>query len=1160
MNIKPIVQLHTHSEYSALDGASKMKSLVKKAAADNMPACAITDHGVMNSLVSFYKECRKAGIKPIVGCETYITPYGRSRFDKVKLGDGEKNAHHLVLLAKNKIGAKNLNIICSRAHLEGFYYKPRSDYDLLRDHSEGLIGSSACLGGAIPQALLKGDYAEAKNIALVYKDIFNKSKDKEQHDFYLELQDHGDPKQRGINLLMIELSKETGIPLVGTNDSHFTNREDKDLHDIVLSIAIGGTASQPKGLYYSTEHYFKTSKEMWDIEVFKENPEALINTVRIADKCNYIMELGLNHLPDFPVPEGFDQDSYLRHLTYEGLKVRYDHITEEIKARADYELNMVITMGFPGYLLIVWDFIRWARENGIEVGPGRGSAAGSIICYSIGITDIDPLPHGLLFERFLNPDRISMPDIDVDFCIERRQEVMNYVAQKYGDDKVCQIVTFGTMGAKQAFKDVARVMELPYGDSDRISKLIPKEIDITLAQALEFEDFRMAVQNDERVKKIVGLAQRLEGMVRNTSTHAAGVIISKYKLEEVCPLMQTKEKKKDKEVVDDEVHVRLSSQTQIEQKDAEDLGLLKMDFLGLRNLTMIRKTLQMIENDRGIKIDWHSRDMRNMDDPKVFELIASGSTLGMFQIESDGMTKLVLKMKPSFFGDLSAILALYRPGPLQSKMDELYVDCKHGRKEIEYLHPDVEPFLKDTYGTMIYQEQIMQIAQTMSGYSLGEADLLRRAMGKKKPEEMAAQKDRFINGAIGLGYLPALAESTFEKMARFAEYGFNRAHSAAYAVITYRTAWLKTYYPAEFMSCLMSSLAGQNARILSAVRDCNKLGIKVLPPDVNKSNREFAVVNGEIRFGLLSIKGIGEKFIDSIIQQRQAGPYLNLVDFCKRVHHKTYNSKSLENLIKSGAFDLLQRNRALLISGLDNVLPSTAKDQKNAAQGQVSLFGDISEYTMAPKVQQDVQPFDKLTELEFERELMGIYISGHPLNAMGFNYEFHYSHQAEEIESVKDGPHIVMCGILRDVKKIITKKGKPMAFFQIEDLTGIVSGVIFPDNYQAFANLIEDNSKIQIFGQMSADRDGTAQVILNKARPIEGLKAAMIEMPPNISEGALFNLQKALPIFKGETPVVFHFHGTNEYVVAEPKYWITYNSSFIETVEKIVGKGTVSLV
>lgn len=1159
MKNKSFVPLHVHSEFSALDGASRVKDLVKKAADSGMPALTITDHGVMNSLVSFYKQARAAGVKPIVGCETYITPYGRSRFDKIKLGDGEKNAHHLCLLAKNKTGAKNLNIIESRAHLEGYYYKPRADYDLLREYSEGLIATTACLGGAIPQALLKGNYEEAKNIAQVYKDIFMKGRDKDEHDFYLELQDHGDPKQDEINRLMVKLGEELGIPLVGTNDSHFTNREDKEIHDIILYISTGGSVNKPKGLYYTTEHYFKTPEEMWDIQIFKEHPEALINTVRIAEKCNYVMELGNNALPDFPVPPGFDQASYLRHITIEGLKKRYDHISDEIMARANYELDTVIGMGFPGYLLIVWDFIDWAKRNGIEVGPGRGSAAGSIICYAIGITDIDPLPHGLLFERFLNPDRVSMPDIDVDFCIERRQEVMNYVAQKYGDDRVCQIVTFGTMGAKQAFKDVARVMDLPYGDSDRLSKLIPKEIGISLAEALQSEDFRMAVESDPRAKKIVDLAQRLEGMVRNTSTHAAGVIISRDKLEEVCPLMQTKEKKS-KDDDEDDVAVKLSSQTQLEQADAEALGLLKMDFLGLRNLTMIRDTIQLIKERHGIDIDWHAPHMKHMDDPAVYECIGKGDLMGMFQIEtSDGMRKLVMKMKPNKFGDLSALLALYRPGPLGSGMHELYVQCKHGELQPEYPHETVKKYLEDTYGTMIYQEQIMQIAQEMSGYSLGEADLLRRAMGKKKPEEMAKQKDRFLSGAAQKGYETKLAEDTFEKMAKFAEYGFNRAHSAAYAVITYRTAWLKTHYPAEFMACLMTSLAGKNDRILSGVRECNKMGIKVLPPDVNESQRSFSVTaDGNIRFGLLSIKGIGENFIESIIQQRKNGEYTGLVDFCKRVHHKTYNAKSMENLIKSGAFDRLERNRAQLINSIDTVLPSSSKDQKNAAAGQISLFGDISSYTM-PKVSTNVQPFNSLDELEFERELMGIYISGHPLKALDFNYEFHYTHQAADIEPVKQGPQVIMCGILRNVKKIITKKGQPMAFFQIEDLSGVVSGVIFSDNYHNFSAHIEDNQMLQFFGQMTMDREGTPQVVVNKVREMDGLKAAIIDMPPDIDETALLTLQKAVQLFKGEVPLVFHFEGSRQYVVAEPKFWVTYNSNFVETIEKIVGKGKVRL-
>lgn len=1144
---KKFVPLHVHSEYSALDGASKVEDLVKKAKNSGMPAMAITDHGVMSSLVSFYKKARGAGVKPLVGSELYITPYGKSRYDKTKLGEGEKTAHHLLLLAKNKIGAKNLNILCSASHLEGYYYKPRADYDLLREHSEGLICLTACLGGAIPQAILKNNTQQAADLAHIYKDIF-------KEDFYLEIQDHGDTNQAMVNKHMIKMSEDLGIPLVATNDSHFTNREDKDIHDLILSIAMGRTISTPKELVYTPEHYFKTPEEMWSIELFKHHPEALINTVRIAEKCNYIMELGVNHLPDFPVPEGHTQASYLRELTYKGLEDRYDVVTEAIRNRADYELSTLEQMGFPGYLLIVWDFIDWAKRQDIPVGPGRGSAAGSLICYAIGITDIDPLRYNLLFERFLNPERVSMPDIDVDFCIERRQEVMNYVAKKYGDDRVCQIITFSTLGAKAAFKDVARVYELPYSDSNNLSKLIPPTPGTTLEEALMVEDFRVAINNNPKAKEIVDMALRVEGMIRGNGTHAAGVIISKYPLNEVCPLMQVKEKKSTSE--SEEGFVKLSSQTQIEQKDAEDLGLLKMDFLGLRNLTVMDKAIKMIKRNHGVDINWHSPELRNMNNSKSFELISSGKTMGIFQLEGDGITKLAKKMQPSIFEDLSSILALYRPGPLQSGMDDIFVKAKHGEIQPDYMHNDLEPILKNTYGTMIYQEQIMQIAQVMGGYSLGEADLLRRAMGKKKPEEMAKQKDRFISGAIQRGYSKELSNNIFEKMAKFAEYGFNYAHSAAYGVITFRTAYLKSNFSPEFMAALMSSLSDTD-KILKAVREANALGIKVLPPDVNKSQKEFDAVGTEIRFGLLSIKGIGEELVNSIIHNRESGGiYTSLADFCKRVNHKTYTSRSLDALIQAGVFDSIDRNRAKLLKEAEQLLPDAAKQQRSSKAGQISLFGnELEEYT-APQVG-EVKAFDRLQELELERELMGIYISGHPLKEIEIEYDYFHSHNTEDAKEYI-GRSVVMMGIIRNLKILYTKKQEKMAVFNLEDLNGIIPAVTFTKTYADYEHLIQENSMVQVYGTITS-RDDEVQLKIDRLSTVEGLRYLEVLIPQDADEFKILELQKIMSRHKGDIPVVFNFENTDLKVVADSPNWIRYESKLVEYIESTIGKGRATL-
>ncbi|MBI6547030.1 MAG: DNA polymerase III subunit alpha, partial [Cyanobacteria bacterium NC_groundwater_1444_Ag_S-0.65um_54_12] len=837
------VHCHVHSQYSLLDGASRISDLIKRATDLGMPALALTDHGVMYGAIEFYYHAKKAGIKPIIGMEAYVALGDRRNRQVDK---ASKHYGHLVLLAKNGKGYENLVKLNTIGHVEGYYHRPRIDREVLAKFSEGLIALSACIGGHVPQLVLQQRYQAAEELSLWYQSTFGA-------DFYLELQNHGLAEQKVVNKAFIELSERTGIPLVATNDSHFTNPGDTRAHDALICIGTGKSILDTnRRMTYGPDFYLKSAEEMQ--EIFREVPLAISNTLEIAGKCDLTLEFGRTRLPSYPLSHGDTAESYLAKLAEEGLRQRYATVTPELQERLRYELGVIATMGFPAYFLIVWDFIGWAKRQGIPVGPGRGSVAGSLVAYCLGITELDPIKYRLLFERFLNPERVSMPDIDIDFCIDRRVEVIRYVREKYGEDRVSQIVTFNTMKAKAAIKDVARVMGLPFAEANELCKKVPDRLDITLQEATqEGTELHLEMQRNANVAEIIELAKRLEGISRNTSVHAAGVLISKEPLDQLVPLIR----------LDRDKGESSGLASQYEMKYLEMLGLLKMDFLGLRNLTMIGRALALIEQNHGKRIDFRQDDY---SDPRAYELLRSGDTIGIFQVESEGMTKLIRKLQPTCFEDISAILALYRPGPLQSGYVDEYVDRKHGKKPIEYPHPALEPILKDTYGTMVYQEQIMQIAQVLASYSLGGADLLRRAMGKKKKEEMDQQREVFLEGCEKNGVAKGSAVELFEKMTKFSEYCFNRAHTAAYAVITYQTAYLKAHYPREYLAALLSSYEGATDKIMVAVQNCRQMGIAVLPPDINSSGMDFTAVSEGIRFGLGAIKNVGTAAVEEILR------------------------------------------------------------------------------------------------------------------------------------------------------------------------------------------------------------------------------------------------------------------------------------------------------
>ena len=1118
------VHLHVHSEYSLLDGANRIKQLPKVAKELGMDAIAITDHGVMYGAIEFYKACKEEGIKPIIGCEVYVAP--RSRFDKESGIDNKYN--HLILLAKNNEGYKNLSKMVSIGFTEGYYYKPRIDVETLEKYHEGLVCCSACLAGSLPQAILDGNMEKAEEIALWYKKIFGE-------DYYIEVQANTLKEQALVNQKLVQLARKLDIPLVATNDAHYTKKEDAYNHEVLLCIQTGKKMSDMDRMKFETnDFYIKSPEEIK--EFFPNLPEVLENTVKIAEKCNVEFEFGHTILPNYEVPEEFETHyDYFRKLCEDGLVKRYgENISKEIKDRMEFEISVIQRMGYVDYFLIVWDFINWAKNNGIPVGPGRGSGAGSIVAYSIGITDIDPIKYNLLFERFLNPDRISMPDFDVDFCYERRQEVIDYVARKYGRDHVSQIITFGTMSARMVIRDVGRALDFPYSETDKLAKMIPFEIHITIAKAIEQNrELRELYESNEEIHKLLDIAMGLEGMPRQASTHACGVVITKDPVDSYVPLY----------VNDGAIS------TQYTMTILEQLGLLKMDFLGLRTLTVIQDAINLVKQNRGIDVKFDE----TMNDSKVYKLWGEGKSVGIFQFESAGMTNFMKELKPDSLEDIIAGVSLYRPGP----MDQIprYIKNKLNPEHAEYTHPALEPILKVTYGCMVYQEQVMQIVRDLAGYSLGRADLVRRAMGKKKLDIMAKEREIFINGQVdeqGNIVVPGCvrngidaesANKIFDEMAEFAKYAFNKSHAAAYAVVSYRTAYLKAYYPEEMMAATLNSYLGNLDKIPLYIDECRRMNIEILKPDVNESFTRFTVQDNKIRFGLGSIKNVGVAVVDAIVAERtKNGPYESFTDFCERVQEEAVNRKCIESLIKAGAFDSFGQTRSTLLASFETIIDTIQDTARKSYKGQVSMF-DLDTMDSEDKEElkytfTELKEFEDKELLSMEKEMLGIYISGHPLSKIreqiikATNIDtMKMAEIKEELDNTgntsryNDGQFVKYAGIISSIKKKYTKNNKLMAFATIEDLYGAAEVIIFENAYVNASSLLVNDNIVLVDGRLSIREDDGVKIV---AREIKELSEAEHKQKilkiniTNLDETDKSKLRGALKFFSGEknnTPV-----------------------------------------
>lgn len=1068
--------LHVHSEYSLLDGAARVGDLPKRAKELGQTAMALTDHGVMYGAVDFYKACKKEGIKPIIGCEVYVAP--RTLYDKATKEDAEN--YHLVLLVKDATGYKNLCKIVSKAAVDGFYYRPRTDMNELRAHSKGLVAMSACLAGLIPSKLAEGDYEGAKEALLNYKEIFE--------DFYLELQDHNIAKQREIMPSILRLAKETNTPLVATNDSHYIKKEDATYQDVLLCIQTGKNLSDENRMRFDTdEFYVKSEEEMRNIFAFA--PEAVDNTQKIADMCNFDFEFHKKLLPQFDVPEGYTNVSYLDFLCRKGLVERYgENVSEEIVKRLDYELSVINSMGFTDYFLIVSDFVGYAKRNGIFVGPGRGSAAGSVVSYALKITDIDPIKYNLLFERFLNPERVSMPDIDIDFCIERRGEVIDYVVNKYGKDNVCQIVTFGTMKARGALRDSGRVMGISYSEVDRVAKMVPKTLNVTLEEAIKTPKLKEAYESDETVKRLVSTAMSIEGLPKSSGTHAAGVVICGERLDENIPLSKN-----------DDVVV-----TQFTKDTVEELGLLKMDFLGLKNLTIIRNCLE-IASSQGIKIEL---DKIPYDSPEVYKMISRGDTEGVFQLESGGMTNFMRKLEPTNLEDIIAGISLYRPGPMD--FIPQYIRNKQNPECITYKHPALEKILKDTYGCIVYQEQVMEIVRTLAGFSLGGADMVRRAMSKKKAHEMEKARKNFIygeedengnvviEGCLRRGIDEKVASSIFDDMDAFAKYAFNKSHAAAYAVVAYQTAYLKCFYPVYFMAALITGFMDESEKVALYVEKCKSMGIDILPPDINRSLSSFSVEGKNIRFGLGTVKNVGIAFMDKVVaERRENGDFKSFSDFAKRMSRHELNKRAVEGIVRVGAFDKIVPERNRLIAGFEAMIDSAMTEKRSNIEGQMNLFGDIlGNDTKEEDELPNVPKMSKAFLLEMEKEWAGMYFSGHPLDDYrNVISDGKYTRIAQILASggedadYFDGDNVTVAGIITSRRDKITKNNTLMSFAVIEDFTGSVETIVFPKTLSKCDGILKEGTIVRVAARIDAKEEATPKLILDTISPIEDIKS-----------------------------------------------------------------------
>ena len=1148
------VSLHNHTEFSLLDGAARIKNLVKRAVELKMSSLAITDHGVMYGIIDFYKTCLKEGIKPIIGCEVYVAPHKRT--DRTP-GKDDTN-RHLVLLAENEQGYRNLIRLVSMAHLEGFYYKPRVDKEILRKHATGIIALSACLAGEVADYLVQDQLEMAVQSALDYEDIFGKG------NFFLEVQDHGIEEQRKVIAGMWKVHERTGIPMVVTNDVHYVKREDAFVQDALLCIQTGKTLADTARMRFSSQEFFlKSEREM--ALLFGEHPELLTNTSLIAERCQVDFKFGDNLLPVFEVPLGYTLEGFLEAECREAFPRFYPQMTAEERERLDYELKVIFQTGFSGYFLIVADFCRFAKENGVAVGPGRGSAAASMVAYLLGITSVEPMRHDLLFERFLNPERISMPDIDIDFDPEGREHVIRYVTKKYGADKVCQIITFGTMGAKAAIRDGGRVLAIPLARVDKVAKAIPTDLGMTLDKALSVSpELARMVEEDEEVKKLYTLALSLEGMTRHASTHAAGIVISKEPLINYLPLQRTSE---------DFV------MTQFPMKAVEEIGLLKMDFLGLRNLTILQEAVRQIEETRGLKLDLLTLPL---DDPQTYALLAAGNSTGIFQLESGGMRAMLKELKPTCFEDIIAVVALYRPGPMEQIPE--FIRRKHG-SDITYLHPKLEPILKSTYGVIVYQEQVMQIARDLGGYSLGRADLLRRAMGKKKKEIMEEERQNFIRGlqdeegqwiipgALRIGLTLPDAEEIFDLMAKFAEYGFNKGHATAYAVISYQTAYLKANYPLEFMAALISTVMGSSDKISFYIQDAKLSGIQVLPPDVQYSQVGFSIEKQAIRFGLGAIRNVGVNVVEKILEARKDGLFKSLDDFCLRVEQKVLNRRVLESLVRSGAFGSFC-SRAQALAVMDQVLDTAGRRQKDRLSGQFSLFDldeDMNEGISLP----ELSDFPEREILDMEKEYLGLYLSGHSLTAVLPQLQSYISSDILTCLEGEEEKKVALGGLITGFRQNVTKKGEMMASFVLEDLTGGIEVLVFPRVY-AQTHALGNDQVIVLVGKYII-RDEERKIFVEKITKLVDLKPTQDFEPTIVPKNSLTQtvgkrlylrfpdhnsdlmptVLSILQRFPGSQPVYFYFEDNKKVIEGNREFWINDGDELKKALQLVLGQGNV---
>ena len=1190
-NKKDFVHLHLHTEYSLLDGSGKIKKLMSQAKDLGMKSIAITDHGVMYGLVDFFKAAEENGIKAILGCEVYVVAKSRH----IKQPDKENATHHLVLLVKNEIGYENLMKIVSVASIEGFYYKPRIDHDYLREHSEGLIALSACLGGEVQSYLLKENYEKAKDVALLYKDIFKDG-------FYIELQNHGMEEQQKVNELNIKLSEETGIPLVATNDVHYIKREDSKSHDVLMCIQTAKTIDDPnRRRYPSDQFYLKSAEEMWDM--FSYIPEALENTVKIAEECNFEYKFHESKLPRFPLEEGQDPYEYLKDTCYKGLIERYDVFdslrekelnyeevnkivdnskeAKEYVDRLEYELGVINQMGYVDYFLIVWDFIKFSYDNGIPTGPGRGSAAGSIVAYTLGITKIDPIKYSLIFERFLNPERVSMPDIDSDFCYERRQEVIDYVVDKYGKECVSQIITFGTMAARLCIRDVGRAMNYSYTEVDKIAKMIPTMLGITIDKALDINpELKAAYDGDERVKNLIDVSMDLEGLPRHSSTHAAGVVIASKPLVEYVPLQKN-----------DEMIV-----TQFGMTTLEELGLLKMDFLGLRTLTVMNDAINMVKENRGIDIDL---DKIDMEDQAVYKMIGEGNTAGVFQLESAGMTSFMKELKPDSLEDIIAGISLYRPGP----MAEIprYIECKRNPDKVKYETPELEEILNVTYGVMVYQEQVMEIVRKLAGYSMGRSDMVRRAMSKKKHKVMEEERKNFIHGIVENGEVVVpgcirngiseeIANKIFDNMMDFASYAFNKSHAAAYAVVGYQTAYLMKYYPVEMLAAMMNSIMGISEKVAHYIGIAESLGIQVLPPDINESYSKFTVNGDKIRFGLSAVRNVGSNVVEGIVKARKnRGKFESLVDFINKMEPSSLNKRAVECLIKAGAMDGFKVFRSKMLAVHEKLIENISSDKRRNIDGQISLFGATEELKNPEVRYPEIKEFDKRNLLAMEKEMTGLYITGHPLDDYVKSLKVQTTNEISEVysssetldtnetdeiitgieifnkgNSLHDNDRVIFGGILSSVNQKITRNNAIMAFLTLEDLTGSIEVIVFPKTLESVKPLCVTDSLVVVKGRLSIKEDEAPKLICESIEPLEKINSSKLYLRLEDSEKAKqfnFYLKELLTEDrKGDTPIYFYASKENKKFRAPRDRWISLESDIKEILIEKLGEENVKIV